>query len=199
MKGRSTVMLRCRQSTEALRIERRGAQRCAEALRQAYNCSKRRPGDLYRVLGTDGRHSRTLRAACWSAIVVMPVHVDLLRDTARWPAPCSNKPSTYVLFAASDVLVSPTGGASLILCGLQLRPRPGFAAFVECLPGAAVSSFSTVIDGRGSCGERWGARCLVHELVVMCSSALRRTAVGQPVALLAVRAIVTPVVMEVSS
>ena len=33
MKERSTVMLRCRQSTEALRIERRGAQRCAEALR----------------------------------------------------------------------------------------------------------------------------------------------------------------------
>ena len=151
------------------------------------------------MLGTVDGHSRKLRAACWSVIVVMSVHVDLLRDTAQWPAQCSDKPSTYVLFAAGDVLASPTGGASLIPCGLQLRPRPGIAAFVECLPGAAVSSFSTVVDGRGSCGERWDARCLMHDLVVMCSSALRRTAVEQPVALLAVRAIVTPVVMEVSS
>ena len=39
----------------------------------------------------------------------------------------------------------------------------------------------------------------MHELVVECSSALRHAAVGQHVALLAVRAIVTPVVMEVSS
>ena len=56
-----------------------------------------------------------------------------------------------------------------------------------------------VIDGRGSCAERWHARCLVHELAVMSSSALRRAAVGQPVALLAILAIDTPVVMEVSS
>ena len=84
------------------------------------------------MLGTLDIHSRKLRAACWSVIVVMSVHVDLLRDTAQWPAQCSDKPSTYVLFAAGDVLASPTGGASLIPCGLQLRPRPGFAAFVCC-------------------------------------------------------------------
>ena len=71
--------------------------------------------------------------------------------------------------------------------------------FLERIPGAAVLSFSTVIDGRDSCGECCNLRCLVHELVVMCSTALHCTAVGQPVALVAILAIVTPVVIEVGS
>ena len=87
-------------------------------------------------------------------IVVMLVRVDLLRDTAWWLAQCSPKPSTYVLFAASDVLASATGGASLIPCGLQLGPSPGFAAFVDCLLGAAIPLLSTLIDSRGSFAGR---------------------------------------------